>query len=185
VEKDDVPILEYLMKGWERPGMGVFGGRWERPPNVFSAAKDFKKKLERQKERARSGERSSSSSPCSEGLAKLQKGGPIICNSAIGTFFEEQEYMLWVLADIGEPRGFRREPTRVPFDRQPDVKAPYVLICCPKRLCCTFLASVSNALLLPCKDSFLCFHTEHMPFVGGDPSPIEKQFVLPTVPWLC
>jgi hypothetical protein len=63
VEKDDVPILEYLMKGWERPGVGVFGGRWERPPNVFSAAKDFKKKLERQKERARSGERSSSSFP--------------------------------------------------------------------------------------------------------------------------
>lgn len=56
VEKDDVAVLEYLMQGWERPGVGVFGGRWERPSNVFSAAKDFKKKLDRQTARAQTGE---------------------------------------------------------------------------------------------------------------------------------
>ncbi|KAH7433055.1 hypothetical protein KP509_07G052800 [Ceratopteris richardii] len=45
VEKDDLPILEYFMRPQPKASNGVYGGGWERPSNVFMAAKTFKRKI--------------------------------------------------------------------------------------------------------------------------------------------
>ncbi|XP_031500542.1 chaperone protein dnaJ C76, chloroplastic-like isoform X1 [Nymphaea colorata] len=43
VEREDLPVLEFLIKPQPKPGYGVFGGGWERPADVFMAAEAFKK----------------------------------------------------------------------------------------------------------------------------------------------
>ncbi|KAI5073610.1 hypothetical protein GOP47_0012033 [Adiantum capillus-veneris] len=45
VDKEDLPILEYLMRPQPKASNGVYGGGWERPSNVFMAANTFKRKI--------------------------------------------------------------------------------------------------------------------------------------------
>jgi hypothetical protein len=51
VESHDLPVLEFLSRPQPKEGHGVFGGGWERPGNVFAAAKNFARRLEREKKR--------------------------------------------------------------------------------------------------------------------------------------
>lgn len=48
VETEELPVLEFLIQPQPKDGYGVFGGGWERPANVFTAAKSFNKQLKRQ-----------------------------------------------------------------------------------------------------------------------------------------
>ncbi|PON41593.1 DnaJ domain-containing protein [Parasponia andersonii] len=48
VESEELPVLEFLIKPQPNEGYGVFGGGWERPKNVFVAAKSFNKQQEQQ-----------------------------------------------------------------------------------------------------------------------------------------
>ncbi|CAN6453222.1 unnamed protein product [Victoria cruziana] len=43
VDREDLPVLEFLIRPQPKPDHGVFGGGWERPADVFMAAKTFKK----------------------------------------------------------------------------------------------------------------------------------------------
>lgn len=52
VEREDLAILEYLIRPQQKPGTGVYGGGWERPKNVFMAARTFKRQVEEKKARA-------------------------------------------------------------------------------------------------------------------------------------
>ncbi|KAI7741135.1 hypothetical protein M8C21_021150 [Ambrosia artemisiifolia] len=48
VEREDLAVLEYLNKPRPKQGHGVFGQGWERPQNVFMAAKTFQKQQKQQ-----------------------------------------------------------------------------------------------------------------------------------------
>ena len=48
VDREELPVLEFLIKPQPKEGYGVFGGGWERPKNVFVAAKSFNKQLQQQ-----------------------------------------------------------------------------------------------------------------------------------------
>ncbi|KAM0856332.1 hypothetical protein ACQ4PT_049162 [Festuca glaucescens] len=48
VGNEQLPPLEFMSRPQPKEGHGVFGGGWERPKDVFMAAKTFAKKLERQ-----------------------------------------------------------------------------------------------------------------------------------------
>ncbi|KAK1606106.1 hypothetical protein QYE76_029779 [Lolium multiflorum] len=48
VGSEQLPPLEFMSRPQPKEGHGVFGGGWERPKDVFMAAKSFAKKLERQ-----------------------------------------------------------------------------------------------------------------------------------------
>ncbi|KAF8010953.1 hypothetical protein BT93_J1552 [Corymbia citriodora subsp. variegata] len=48
VEKEELGLLEFLTQPQQKDGYGVFGGGWERPLNVFMAAKTLSKQLEEQ-----------------------------------------------------------------------------------------------------------------------------------------
>nr|CAB3503383.1 unnamed protein product [Digitaria exilis] len=50
VESQELPVLEFLSRPQPKEGHGIFGGGWERPRNVFAAAKNFIKRLEREQE---------------------------------------------------------------------------------------------------------------------------------------
>ncbi|XP_012081287.1 chaperone protein dnaJ C76, chloroplastic isoform X2 [Jatropha curcas] len=50
VDKEELTVLEFLIQPKPREGYGVFGQGWERPSNVFAAAKSFNKQLKRQTE---------------------------------------------------------------------------------------------------------------------------------------
>ncbi|CAI5480978.1 unnamed protein product [Closterium sp. Yama58-4] len=54
VPRGDLPILEFLVQPRERESKGIFGGGWEpgHPINIFTAAREFKRKLESQREGA-------------------------------------------------------------------------------------------------------------------------------------
>jgi len=52
VEREDLSILEYLIRFQQKQSNGVFGGTWERPRNVFMAARTFKRQMEEKKIRA-------------------------------------------------------------------------------------------------------------------------------------
>ncbi|KAL7140771.1 hypothetical protein ABFS83_08G009000 [Erythranthe nasuta] len=43
VDKEDLAVLEHLIKPQPKVGYGIYGQGWERPANVFMAAKSFKK----------------------------------------------------------------------------------------------------------------------------------------------
>ncbi|KAK4752682.1 hypothetical protein SAY87_021480 [Trapa incisa] len=45
VDLEELEILEFLAQPQPKDGYGVFGGGWERPPDVFSAAKSLIKEL--------------------------------------------------------------------------------------------------------------------------------------------
>ncbi|PKI55184.1 chaperone protein dnaJ C76, chloroplastic-like isoform X2 [Punica granatum] len=45
VDSEELEVLEFLIRPQQMAGYGVFGGGWERPANVFSAAKSFIKQL--------------------------------------------------------------------------------------------------------------------------------------------
>ncbi|XP_056176373.1 chaperone protein dnaJ C76, chloroplastic-like isoform X3 [Syzygium oleosum] len=48
VEKEELGLLEFLTQPQPKDGYGVFGGGWERPSNVFMAAKTLSKQLKEQ-----------------------------------------------------------------------------------------------------------------------------------------
>ncbi|KAM7256721.1 hypothetical protein ACFE04_012462 [Oxalis oulophora] len=48
VTSEELPVLEFLMQPQPKEGHGIFGNGWEKPMNVFMAAKSFNKKLQRQ-----------------------------------------------------------------------------------------------------------------------------------------
>ncbi|KAL6314007.1 hypothetical protein AAG906_011740 [Vitis piasezkii] len=48
VDREELAILEFLIQPQPKEGYGVFGGGWERPANVFMAAKAFNKQLKQQ-----------------------------------------------------------------------------------------------------------------------------------------
>lgn len=48
VDREELPALEFLIQPQPKEGYGVFGGGWERPANVFMAAKSFTKQLKQQ-----------------------------------------------------------------------------------------------------------------------------------------
>lgn len=56
VGSEQLPSLEFMSRPQPKEGHGVFGGGWERPKDVFMAAKTFAKKLERQEQQERSGD---------------------------------------------------------------------------------------------------------------------------------
>ncbi|XP_004306359.1 PREDICTED: uncharacterized protein LOC101298739 [Fragaria vesca subsp. vesca] len=45
VEREELAVLEFLIQPQRKEGHGIFGGGWERPANVFMAAKSFNKKM--------------------------------------------------------------------------------------------------------------------------------------------
>ncbi|XP_020220021.1 chaperone protein dnaJ C76, chloroplastic [Cajanus cajan] len=47
VEREELAVLEFLIQPQPKDGYGVFGGGWEKPANVFTAAKSFNKQLKR------------------------------------------------------------------------------------------------------------------------------------------
>ncbi|XP_057983864.1 chaperone protein dnaJ C76, chloroplastic-like [Malania oleifera] len=51
VDGEELPVLEFLVQPQPKEGYGVFGGGWERPSNVFAAAKSFNKQLKQQAQR--------------------------------------------------------------------------------------------------------------------------------------
>ncbi|KAB2011626.1 hypothetical protein ES319_D09G032500v1 [Gossypium barbadense] len=52
VDSEELAVLEFLIQPQLKEGYGVFGGGWERPSNVFMAAKAFTKLLKQQAEAA-------------------------------------------------------------------------------------------------------------------------------------
>lgn len=46
VDREELPVLEFLIQPQPKEGYGVFGGGWEKRKNVFEAAKYFNKQLE-------------------------------------------------------------------------------------------------------------------------------------------
>lgn len=45
VDNEDLALLEFLIQPQPKEGFGVYGGGWERPANVFMAAKALSKHL--------------------------------------------------------------------------------------------------------------------------------------------
>jgi len=62
VESHELPVLEFLSRPQPKEGHGIFGGGWERPRNVFAAAKNFAKRLEREEQELEQDQSSSSRS---------------------------------------------------------------------------------------------------------------------------
>ncbi|KAK8534060.1 hypothetical protein V6N12_047458 [Hibiscus sabdariffa] len=52
VDSEELAVLEFLTQPQPKEGYGVFGGGWERPANVFMAAKAFGKQLKQQSQDA-------------------------------------------------------------------------------------------------------------------------------------
>ncbi|XVF14066.1 hypothetical protein REPUB_Repub09cG0024700 [Reevesia pubescens] len=50
VDREELSVLEFLIQPQPKEGYGIFGGGWERPANVFMAAKAFIKQLKQQAE---------------------------------------------------------------------------------------------------------------------------------------
>ncbi|CAK7328092.1 unnamed protein product [Dovyalis caffra] len=50
VDREELALLEFLIQPKPKQGYGVFGQGWERPANVFMAAKSFSKQLRQQAE---------------------------------------------------------------------------------------------------------------------------------------
>lgn len=55
VDREDLAVLEFIVRPQPKEGYGVFGGGWERPANVFMAAKLYKKQLEQTEHNGRNG----------------------------------------------------------------------------------------------------------------------------------
>lgn len=50
VDTEELAVLEHLSQPQEKHGHGIYAQGWERPANVFMAAKSFNKQLKQQKE---------------------------------------------------------------------------------------------------------------------------------------
>lgn len=50
VDTEELEVLEYLIQPQPKVGYGIYGQGWERPANVFMAAKSFNKQLKQQEE---------------------------------------------------------------------------------------------------------------------------------------
>ena len=50
MDSEELEVLEFLIQTHPKEGYGVLGGGWERPANVFMAAKAFSKQLKQQGE---------------------------------------------------------------------------------------------------------------------------------------
>lgn len=50
VDSEELGVLEYLIQPQPKVGYGIYGQGWERPANVFMAAKSFNKELMQQEE---------------------------------------------------------------------------------------------------------------------------------------
>ncbi|KAL6604778.1 hypothetical protein ACP70R_042722 [Stipagrostis hirtigluma subsp. patula] len=50
VQSQELPVLEFLSRPQPKESHGIFGGGWERPQNVFAAAKNFTKRLEKEEQ---------------------------------------------------------------------------------------------------------------------------------------
>ncbi|KAJ3686846.1 hypothetical protein LUZ61_016010 [Rhynchospora tenuis] len=50
VGSDELPLLEFVVRPQPKQAFGIFGGGWERPPDIFAAARNLQKKLKHQKE---------------------------------------------------------------------------------------------------------------------------------------
>lgn len=48
VESEELPLLEFLIRPQPKEAHGIFGGGWERPADVFAAAKYLQKQLKQQ-----------------------------------------------------------------------------------------------------------------------------------------
>ncbi|KAL0331944.1 UNVERIFIED_CONTAM: hypothetical protein Scaly_2095900 [Sesamum calycinum] len=48
VDTEELEVLEYLIQPQAKVGYGIYGQGWERPANVFMAAKSFNKQLKQQ-----------------------------------------------------------------------------------------------------------------------------------------
>ncbi|CAL9114094.1 unnamed protein product [Musa textilis] len=57
VDAEELPLLEFLVRPQPKQAYGVFGGGWERPADVFAAAKSLKKQLKEHKEKKRNRDR--------------------------------------------------------------------------------------------------------------------------------
>ncbi|KAM0944186.1 putative DnaJ domain, 4Fe-4S ferredoxin-type, iron-sulfur binding domain-containing protein [Dioscorea sansibarensis] len=51
VDSEELPLLEFLIRPQPKESYGVYGGGWERPGDVFGAAKRLRKHLEREENR--------------------------------------------------------------------------------------------------------------------------------------
>ncbi|KAJ4789469.1 Chaperone DnaJ [Rhynchospora pubera] len=50
VSSDELPLLEYVVQPQPKQAFGIFGGGWERPADIFAAARNLQKQLKHQKE---------------------------------------------------------------------------------------------------------------------------------------
>ncbi|XP_021299245.1 uncharacterized protein LOC110427929 [Herrania umbratica] len=57
VDREELGVLEFLVQPQPKEGYGIYGGGWERPANVFMAAKAFSKQLKQQAEAEGQGRR--------------------------------------------------------------------------------------------------------------------------------
>ncbi|XP_057769293.1 chaperone protein dnaJ C76, chloroplastic-like [Salvia miltiorrhiza] len=55
VDTEELAVLEHLIRPQPKEGYGIYGQGWERPANVFMAAKSFKKKLQQEERQQRQG----------------------------------------------------------------------------------------------------------------------------------
>ncbi|XP_019052582.1 PREDICTED: uncharacterized protein LOC104593132, partial [Nelumbo nucifera] len=51
VDREELAVLEFLIRSRPKKAYGVFGGGWERPADVFMAAKYFNKQLQQHRQR--------------------------------------------------------------------------------------------------------------------------------------
>ncbi|EER89785.1 hypothetical protein BDA96_10G187000 [Sorghum bicolor] len=76
VESHELPVLEFLSRPQPKEGHGIFGGGWERPRNVFAAAQNFAKRLEREEQELERDQSSRSPNDCeaeTEAQAKARR----------------------------------------------------------------------------------------------------------------
>lgn len=50
VMSEELAVLEFLARPQQKEAHGVFGGGWERPRDVFAAANNFTKRLQREEQ---------------------------------------------------------------------------------------------------------------------------------------
>ncbi|KAK4282372.1 hypothetical protein QN277_013757 [Acacia crassicarpa] len=94
VDTEELPVLEFLIQPQPKKGYGVYGGGWERPANVFSAAKAFSKQLKTKEAYGQSsGETTVEESPA-QAQARAQASAEI----NMGGFFKLWK---WVKETIG------------------------------------------------------------------------------------
>eukprot|EP00262_Sarcandra_glabra_P005701 TRINITY_DN17475_c3_g1_i1.p1 TRINITY_DN17475_c3_g1~~TRINITY_DN17475_c3_g1_i1.p1 ORF type:complete len:312 (+),score=47.50 TRINITY_DN17475_c3_g1_i1:53-937(+) len=55
VDSEELALLEFLVRPQLKQAHGIFGGGWERPSDVFTAAKSFNKQLKQQQEQTHQG----------------------------------------------------------------------------------------------------------------------------------